>query len=128
MPFYKEKETLLVLVACALIAVGVMLLVYVRISGKTFTPERWQAQPRDRLRLMDSLLEKHTLVGMYASEVERLLGKEDSVQPSFKGDRNEYDPASTLVYYLGGRGIDDVWLVLSCDEAGVVTGYTYGVT
>lgn len=94
----------------------------------TYTPDKWFSAPNERLDILDDLLGKYDLAGMTEEEVIALLGPEDGPgQTSFKGDRTDYPPEETLVYYLGVDMMDGVWLVISLED-GVVAGYTTGVT
>ena len=85
-------------------------------KGHTFSTEQWLAEPAERTKIVDDLLENHSPVGMTEEEVLALLG-----QPSDEMPVTEQD---TLCYYLGDeRGlisIDSEWLVLSLQD-GVVS-------
>ena len=88
-------------------------------KGHTFSTEQWLAEPGERTKIVDDLLENDSLVGMTAEEVEQLLGAPSEETP-FTG-QDQY------CYYLGEeRGlisVDSKWLVLSFAD-GVVTEAT----
>ena len=85
-------------------------------KGHTFSTEQWQAEPAERTKIVDDLLENYSLVGMTEEEVLALLG-----QPS---DETPFTEQNTLYYYLGDeRGlisIDSEWLVITMED-GVVS-------
>ena len=85
-------------------------------KGHTFSTEQWLAEPADRTKIVDDLLENYSLVGMTEEKVLALLG-----QPS---EETPFTEQNTLCYYLGDeRGlisIDSEWLVLSLQD-GVVS-------
>lgn len=85
----------------------------------TFIASRWIEQPQSRVKMVDDMLSKHTLINMTQDEVTTLLGKE--TETAYFQEKN------TMVYYLGNeRGlisIDSEWLVLEL-ENGIITGYS----
>ena len=86
---------------------------------RSFTPERWEALPEERWRMVGSLTAQHPLVGLTEEAVLTLLGEEDSQQTSFKISRESFPPETTLVYCLGVSYIDTEWLILSLEEGKV---------
>ena len=110
---------------CILLVIAVIFFVYR--SRHTFSQEKWLSNAAERYKLVDSMLEKHPLIGMSEADVIALLGTEDGDgQSSFKLNRDYFPPESTLVYYLGVNYMDDMWLVISTD-GGVVTEYCIDV-
>lgn len=94
----------------------------------TFSQEKWLADADERYKLVDSMLEKHPLIGMSEADVIALLGNEDGDGPaSFKLSREHFPPESTLVYHLGVEYIDSMWLIISISD-GIVTEYLIDVT
>lgn len=94
----------------------------------TFSQEKWLADADGRFRLVDDMLEKHSLIGMSEADVIALLGAEDGDGPaSFKLSDKNYPPETTLVYHLGVEYIDNMWLIISISD-GVVTEYLIDVT
>lgn len=85
-------------------------------KGHTFSTEQWLAEPAERTKIVEDLLENHSPMGMTEEEVLALLG-----QPS---DETPFTEQNTLYYYLGDeRGlisIDSEWLVLTMED-GVVS-------
>lgn len=111
---------------CILLVIAVIFFVYR--YQHTFSQEKWLSNAAERYMIVDSMLEKHPLIGMSEADVIALLGTEDGDgQSSFKLSREYFPPESTLVYYLGVDYMDDMWLVISTDE-GVVTEYCVDVT
>jgi len=114
------------ILVCILLVIAVIFFVYR--SQHTFSQEKWLSNADERYKLVDSMLEKHPLIGMSEADVIALLGNEDGDgQSSFKLSREYFPPESTLVYYLSADYMDDMWLVISTD-GGVVTGYFIDVT
>lgn len=78
----------------------------------TFSTEKWEKYPENRVDMVDDLLEKNELLGMTKQEVFLLLGQ-PTENAYFKTENN-------MVYYLGPeRGlirIDSEWLVLEIQE------------
>ncbi len=111
---------------CILLAIAVIFFVYR--SQHTFSQEKWLSNADERYKLVDSMLEKHPLIGMSEADVIALLGAEDGDgQSSFKLSRDYFPPETTLVYYLGVDYMDDMWLIISTDN-GTVTEYCIDVT
>ncbi len=111
---------------CILLVIAVVFFVYR--SQHTFSQEKWLSNTAERYMIVDSMLEKHPLIGMSEADVIALLGAEDGDgQSSFKLSNKYFPPESTLVYYLGVDIMDDMWLVISTD-GGVVTEYCIDVT
>ena len=111
---------LLVLAAPYILVFGTMGIITVkeRLSRRTFDSQVWKQGNQDeiRIRMVDSLLRRHNLVGMSRGEVTALIGEPDNTS-YFR----EYD----MVYRLGNeRGfisIDSEWLVLRLNTNQVVT-------
>ena len=82
----------------------------------TFSVKKWSDNLDNRYKMVDSLLDKHNLIGMRETDVIALLGEEDSDKSSFKISRKEFPPDTTLVYYLGIDFMDDQWLILSLKD------------
>ena len=82
----------------------------------TFSVNKWSDNLNNRYKMVDSLLDKHNLIGMRETDVIALLGEEDSDKSSFKISRKEFPPDTTLVYYLGIDFMDDQWLILSLKD------------
>lgn len=92
-----------------------------RLSRISFDASAWQDSAQVfstkpvRIRMVDDLLERHDLLGMYREQVVALLG-----EPGPTDYFSDYD----LVYWLGReRGffsIDSEWLVVRLDEQGRV--------
>ena len=93
----------------------------------TFSVNRWFDNPDDRYKMVDSLLEKHNLIGMCETDVIALLGEENSDKSSFKISRKEFPPDTTLVYYLGVDFMDNQWLIISLAD-GIVYAYCIDVS
>ncbi|WFA09041.1 hypothetical protein [Tissierella sp. Yu-01] len=74
----------------------------------TFSTNRWIEFPRERVKMVDSLLEKHVLVGKSKEEIIGLLGNET--------ENAYFKEVNNFVYYMGDeRGlisIDSEWLVI----------------
>ena len=74
----------------------------------TFSTSRWIEYPRERVKMVDSLLEKHVLVGKSKEEIIGLLGNET--------ENAYFKEVNNFVYYMGDeRGlisIDSEWLVI----------------
>lgn len=111
---------------CILLVIVVIFFVYR--SQHTFSQEKWLSNADERYKLVDSMLEKHPLIGMSEADVIALLGNEDGDgQSSFKLSREYFPPESTLVYHLGVEYIDSMWLIISISD-GIVTEYLIDVT
>ena len=88
-----------------------------------FNSSRWKAGKAidplwpDRLRMVDHLLDMHSLVGITRSQVVVLLGQPD--------DTEYFRAPNTMVYFLGPeRGafrIDSEWLVIELKGARVTS-------
>jgi hypothetical protein len=88
-----------------------------------FESAKWKASEADfewdslRLRMADSLLKTHPLVGLSKVEVIELLGEPDDTE-HFR----DYE----MVYFLGlernTMAIDGEWLAIDLDESDIVTG------
>ncbi|SDX30577.1 hypothetical protein [Tepidimicrobium xylanilyticum] len=82
----------------------------------TFSTNRWIKYPRERVKMVDDMLQKHKLVGQTKKDIVKLLGDATNTD-YFKEDNN-------VVYYLGDeRGfisIDSEWLVITFDNNIVV--------
>lgn len=89
-----------------------------------FERERWLAAEPEftsrsvRLRMVDSLLRRHTLIGMSRDEIVALIGE--------PGDSGGYFKDYDLVYFLGLErdslfAIDGEWLVVGLDEHAVAS-------
>ena len=103
------------------IIVGVFILSIVIFGVKykyehTFSTDRWIKYPRERVKKVDDMLEKHILIGKTKEEVVELLGNET--------DGAHFKELNNFVYYLGDeRGlisIDSEWLVVTFDNDIVV--------
>lgn len=101
----------------ALIVIGALLILLLTLClrwhiSHNFTTEKWLAAPEERGRLVNDLLQEHTLTGMDTDALFALLGEETPV-PVESGKIN-------YCYYLGPeRGlisIDSEWLVLTVEE------------
>ena len=101
----------------ALIIIGALLILLLTLClrwhiSHNFTTEKWLAEPESRGRLVNDLLQEHTLTGMDTDALFALLGEETPV-PVESGKIN-------YCYYLGPeRGlisIDSEWLVLTVEE------------
>ena len=101
----------------ALIVIGALLILLLTLSlrwhiSHNFTTEKWLAEPENRGRLVNDLLQEHTLTGMDTDALFALLGEEMPV-PVESGKIN-------YCYYLGPeRGlisIDSEWLVLTVEK------------
>jgi len=96
----------------------------------TFTVNKWLESPSDRTNIVANLLEKHKLIGMTEEEIISLLGKEENnanAKTSFKISNTYFEPENTIVYYLGVDYIDDNWLIISLENA-VVISYCIDIT
>ena len=114
------------ILVCILLIIAIIFCVYR--ARHTFSQEKWLADSSERHMIVDSMLEKHPLIGMSEADVIALLGSEDGDgQSSFKLSDEYFPPESTLVYYLGVEYMDDMWLVISTD-GGIVTEYCIDVT
>lgn len=114
------------ILVCILLVIAVMFCVYR--YRHTFSQEKWLSNAAERHMIVDSMLEKHPLIGMSEADVIALLGTEDGDgQSSFKLSREYFPPESTLVYYLGVDYMDDMWLIISTDGR-IVTEYCIDVT
>ena len=114
------------ILVCILLVIAVIFCVHR--YRHTFSQEKWLADSSERHMIVDSMLEKHPLIGMSEADVIALLGTEDGDgQSSFKLSREYFPPESTLVYYLGVDYMDDMWLIISTD-GGIVTEYCIDVT
>ncbi len=111
---------------CILLVISFIFFVYR--SQHTFSQEKWLSNADERYKLVDSMLEKHPLIGMSEADVIALLGNEDGDgQSSFKLSREYFPPETTLVYHLGVEYIDSMWLIISISD-GIVTEYLIDVT
>ncbi|WP_428909943.1 hypothetical protein [Niallia sp. Krafla_26] len=85
----------------------------------TFTTEKWLNSDKEKVYMVDDLLENYTLKDMTKDELTSLLGAPIETE-YFKSDNN-------VVYYLGDeRGlisIDSEWLVIDFDSRGRVANY-----
>ncbi|MBS6367001.1 MAG: outer membrane protein assembly factor BamE [Clostridiales bacterium] len=85
-------------------------------KGHAFSTEQWLAEPAERVKIVDDLLERYDLVGMTSEAVEALLGP--------PADETPFTEADTYYYYLGDeRGlisIDSEWLALTFSDGVVV--------
>ena len=114
------------ILVCILLIIAVIFCVYR--ARHTFSQEKWLSNAAERYMIVDSMLEKHPLIGTSEADVIALLGSEDGGgQSSFKLSDEYFPPESTLVYYLGVEYMDDMWLVISTD-GGIVTEYCIDVT
>lgn len=81
---------------------------YYKISH-TFTSNRWVNNPSQRVKVVDDLIAKHSLIGMDKEEVIKLLGEDSGEEVYFQEEDN-------LVYYLGNEqswiSIDSEWLII----------------
>jgi len=112
----KPRKFKLAHIALCLIIIGI---IYLGIKFKydhTFSTNRWIEYPRERVNMVDNMLEKHNLVGQSNEQVIELLGNETE-NPYFKEVDN-------YVYYMGDeRGlisIDSEWLVITFDNNVVI--------
>lgn len=87
----------------------------------SYSSAKWHEDVKHRYRIVGDMLEDNHLLGMSEAEVVDLLGEEDcSEARSFKQSRKEFQPESTLIYYLGADILEDQWLIVSLDEETVV--------
>lgn len=96
----------------------------------TFTAEKWLKAPNDRINIVDDLIRRYKLIGKTEQEIISLLGEEEkyaNTKTSFKMSQEFFEPENTIVYYLGVRYIDDMWLILIL-ENGIVVDYLIDVT
>lgn len=96
----------------------------------TFTVEKWLKAPNDRIKIVDDLIKRYKLIGKTEQEIISLLGEEEEYAntiTSFKMSQEYFEPESTIVYYLGIKYVDDIWLVLIL-ENGIVIDYRIDVT
>ncbi len=93
----------------------------------TFTAQKWHRDIENRYKLVDSLTEKHQLVGMTEAEIISLLGNEDSSASRFKIAKEEFPSDTTLVYYIGCSFMDSEWLIISLKN-GVAVDWCIDVT
>lgn len=96
----------------------------------TFTVEKWFEAPNDRIKIVDDLIKRYKLIGKTEQEIISLLGEEEeyaNTKTSFKMSQEYFEPESTIIYYLGVRYVDDMWLILIL-ENGIVVDYRIDVT
>ena len=124
----KNRRQLLVILLFILMGIAVFMLAF-HLYRHTFSRQRWLAEPEFRQYMLKNLERRYGLAGMREEEVLALLGEEDSQQSSFKlsGTGTVYPPETTLVYYIGADGLEDLWFILSF-ASGVCTGYTVDIT
>ncbi len=81
-------------------------------SESKFNYENWIEKQDKRVWMVDDLLEKHEIVGMYRNEIIELLGE--------SSDTEYFKESDNIVYWLGTeRGlvrIDSEWLVIWFDD------------
>lgn len=124
----KAKRTILIAFGCVMaLAVLAVAAFCVYRYQHTFSQEKWHTDRENRYKIVDDLLETVDLIGMTESEIVSLLGEEDSEQSSFKGNRQQFPPETTLVYYLGVDYMDCNWLIISLEQ-GVAVAYDTGIT
>lgn len=114
----KKWNTIIFLVLTTLIIASIVCLVTFKYQH-TFTVEKWIKSPENRVKIIDDLLVTHKLIGMTEKEIILLLGEEDSydnTKTSFKINRTYFEPANTIVYYLGVEYIDSMWLIISFEK------------
>lgn len=89
-------------------------------SRHTFTTEKWERNPEERIRIVDDLLSEYELVGMTEEEIVSLLGSDNN-------DYGYFNEPNRYVYYLGPeRGlisIDSEWLILDFTDGTVTDCY-----
>jgi hypothetical protein len=115
---------LVVIVIAALVSLGTYKYQH------NFTAEKWLKAPNDRTKIVDDLIIKHKLIGMTEEEIISLLGEEDhyaNTKTSFKISDKYFDPENTIVYYLGVKYMDDMWLIISLTN-GIVSSYCIDVS
>ena len=122
-----ERQSRIIVRVFSVIAIALIVVVGMYKYQHTFSVNKWANHPDDRYKMMDSLCEKHDLIGMHEADVIALLGEEDSDRSSFKITRKEFPPDTTLVYYLGVDFMDDQWLIISLDD-GIVYEYCIDVS
>jgi hypothetical protein len=104
-----KLRTLLIVLALVPPIIGALAYGYFSTRPVEFLPGRWQADRRQRPRMVKDLLAKHLLEGKSRDEVQALLGAPDST-----GDQR-------LIYWAGTDGvIDDMWLALVLQNGKVV--------
>lgn len=100
---------IIIIIFPVLISFGLVL--YNEAESK-FNYENWIEKQDKRVWMVDDLLEKHEIVGMYRNEIIELLG-----EPS---DTEYFKESDNIVYWLGTeRGlvrIDSEWLVIWFDD------------
>lgn len=99
-------------ILCLSLGVGAFCQLWLHEAESRFTMDKWAAEPRERVWMVDDLLAQYDLIGMDVLSIERILGKET--------DTSYFEAPGQLVYYLGNeRGlisIDSEWLVIDLNE------------
>ena len=113
---HNTKKIKLWYIVLGLFIVGIIFLGIKYKIEHTFSTTRWIEFPRERVNMVDDMLEKHNLVGQSNEQVIELLGN-GTENPYFKEVDN-------YVYYMGDeRGlisIDSEWLVITFDNNVVI--------
>ena len=105
------------LIICLALFGGAFYQLWVHEQQSDFSIVKWEAEPYERVWMVDDLLTQYDFVGMDVSSLEAILGKDT--------DTSYFEAPRRLVYYLGDeRGfisIDSEWLVFDVSEEGIVT-------
>ena len=122
----KGRRQLGIILLFILIGILVFMLAF-HLYRHTFSRQRWLDEPLSRKYMLNDLEKRYGLTGMTMEGLTALLGNEDSRQSTFKLSKTVYPPETTLVYYIGEDGMEDLWLILSF-ENGVCVSSTVDVT
>ena len=102
----------------AIILVCVAFLIFYYHDTHVFTTKKWVDSPKQRVNMVDDLLNHYSLEGLSRSEIMNLLGNET--------EGAYFKEVDNMVYYLGNeRGfisIDSEWLIIHFVD-NVVNGY-----